>query len=98
MTDENFLAKMHGKSSSPDGAGLRDADPLAVALRIDDLRSAYCEQLERCISQQGLGIDLVRQLLGREAPRPTHLKPIPSKTSHQLRVDLSPDRARFVSW
>jgi hypothetical protein len=64
MTDEDFLAAMGIKSASTGGARLHGADPLTLALRIDDLRSDYCEHLERRISQQALEIDLLRKLPG----------------------------------
>ena len=51
MTDESFLAAMHRKSSSPSGAaGLQDADPLTVALRIEDLRSALLVSTSNAVS------------------------------------------------
>lgn len=74
MTDDDFLTAMRIRSDSPDWARLSEADPLTAALRIDDLRSTYCEHLERRISEQALEIDGLRRLLS--------MKPIQSNTSH----------------
>ncbi|MGA2713867.1 MAG: hypothetical protein ABSG41_12240 [Bryobacteraceae bacterium] len=41
-----------------------NGNPLAEALRIDDLRSDYCEQLERRIAGQTAEINALRVLLG----------------------------------
>lgn len=40
---------------------LRKEDPLAVALRIDDLRSSYCQALEEKIARQSEEIARLRE-------------------------------------
>lgn len=40
---------------------LRKEDPLAVALRIDDLRSSYCQALEEKIARQNEEIARLRE-------------------------------------
>lgn len=53
---------MRIKTVPADEGWPRDADPLTEALRIDDLRSAYCEQLEKRIADQALEIEALRRL------------------------------------
>lgn len=62
MTDHEFLTAMRIKDDSAEEVWLQDADPLTEALRIDDLRSTYCEQLEKRIAQQALEIEVLRRL------------------------------------
>jgi hypothetical protein len=53
---------------------LRDEDPLAEALRIDDLRSEYCQQLENRIAELFAEVEALRALLRkREQPGPRAL-------------------------
>ncbi len=60
MTDEEFL---HAMRIAPPAAETVDSSPLTEALRIDDLRSSYCEQLEARIAEQASVIELLRFLL-----------------------------------
>jgi hypothetical protein len=55
MTDDEFLQAMR---IAPSLAEPR-FNPLIEALRIDDLRSAYCEQLEARIAEQAAVIRLL---------------------------------------
>jgi hypothetical protein len=64
MNDDLFLTAMGIKGLSEDDNRPQDADPLAEALRIDDLRSTYCEQLEERIAQQASEIEALRRLVG----------------------------------
>ncbi len=45
---------------------LQDEDPLAEALRIDDLRSEYCQQLENRIAELSAEVEVLRALLRRK--------------------------------
>jgi hypothetical protein len=66
MTDDEFLQAMRIAPSSGDTS----LNPLTEALRIDDLRSAYCEQLEVRLAEQAAVIRLLHFLLTRaEVPR-----------------------------
>lgn len=60
MTDDNFLAAMKITNFQFEN----HAHILAEALRIDDLRSTYCEQLELRIAAQAAEIRALRGLLG----------------------------------
>ena len=66
MTDHEFLSAMRITAFSADEVSLHGGDPLAEALRIDDLRSAYCEQLERRVARQAAEIEVLRELLLRQ--------------------------------
>lgn len=59
MTDNEFLQAMRIVPMPAE----TPLDPLAEALRIDDLRSAYCEQLEARIEEQNAVIDFLQSLL-----------------------------------
>jgi hypothetical protein len=59
MTDDEFLLAMRIAPSSAETS----VNPLTEALRIDDLRSAYCEQLEARIAEQAAVIRLLQFLL-----------------------------------
>ncbi len=59
MTDDEFLQARRIAPSSMAAS----VDPLTEALRIDDLRSAYCEQLEGRIAEQAAVIRLLQSLL-----------------------------------
>jgi hypothetical protein len=61
MTDREFLAAMRIKDFSMKDVWLEDPDPLAAALRIDDLRSVYCERLEKLVDQLTLEIQKLRR-------------------------------------
>jgi hypothetical protein len=63
MTDDEFLMAMRIESFVPDVRG----NALAEALLIDDLRSNYCEELERRIAEQAAEIEALRRLLGPSA-------------------------------
>ncbi len=66
MTDDEFLQAMRIAPGSTEPS----ANPLTEALRIDDLRSAYCEQLEVRIAEQAAVIRLLQSLLARsEVPQ-----------------------------
>jgi hypothetical protein len=64
MTDDEFLQAMR---IAPPPAEPR-LNPLAEALRIDDLRSAYCEQLEARIAEQAAVIRLLEWQLQLRRP------------------------------
>ena len=61
MTEDEFLQAMRIAPSSTKTA--TSVNPLTEALRIDDLRSAYCEQLEARIAEQAAVIRLLQFLL-----------------------------------
>jgi hypothetical protein len=61
MTDDEFLQAMR-IAPFPAETSL---NPLTEALRIDDLRSCYCEQLEVRIAEQAAVIRLLQFLLTR---------------------------------
>ena len=61
MTDDEFLLAMRIAPCSL----ATSVDPLAEALRIDDLRSAYCQQLEVRIAEQAAVIRLLQCMLMR---------------------------------
>jgi hypothetical protein len=60
MTDDEFLRAMR---IAPSSTTTTSVNPLTEALRIDDLRSAYCEQLEARIAEQAGVIRLLQFLL-----------------------------------
>lgn len=47
---------------------LQDEDPLTEALRIDDLRSEYCQRLEDRIAELSAEVKVLRALLRRREP------------------------------
>jgi hypothetical protein len=55
-----------GKTQAPEENWLQDDDPLAEALRIDDLRSEYCQQLENRIAELTAEVKLLRALLRKQ--------------------------------
>lgn len=59
MTDEEFLRAMRIVSTAVEPV----SNPLTEALRIDDLRSSYCEQLEARVAEQAAVIKLLQFLL-----------------------------------
>ncbi len=63
MTDDEFLTAMRIRTLPADEGWTPGADPLIEVLRIDDLRSTYCEQLEKRIAQQALEIEALRRLV-----------------------------------
>jgi hypothetical protein len=63
MTDDEFLQAMRIAPSST----ATSVNPLTEALRIDDLRSVYCEQLEARIAEQAAVIRLLQDLLNPES-------------------------------
>lgn len=66
MTDDEFLQAMRIAPFSAETS----LNPIMEALRIDDLRSAYCEQLEVRIAEQAAVIRLLQLLLTRaEVPQ-----------------------------
>ena len=60
MTDDEFLTAMRITNFQPEAHG----NMLAEALRIDDLRSTYCEELELRVAAQAAEIRALRGLLG----------------------------------
>lgn len=64
MTDDEFLTAMRIRTGPANETWPQGADPFIEVLRIDDLRSTYCEQLEKRIAQQALEIEALRNLVG----------------------------------
>lgn len=58
MENSDFLAAMRIVPFNAD-----DTDPLAEALRIDDLRSEYCQRLELRIAEQQVEIETLRGIV-----------------------------------
>jgi hypothetical protein len=67
--DDRWPAFSAEKAQTPEESWLQDEDPLAEALRIDDLRSDYCQRLENRIAELSAEVELLRALLRkREQP------------------------------
>ena len=64
--DDPSPALSGGKTQQPEEDWLHDEDPLAEALRIDDLRSEYCQQLENRIAELSAEVEVLRALLARK--------------------------------
>jgi uncharacterized small protein (DUF1192 family) len=63
--DDQSPALSAGETQVPEN-WLQDEDPLAEALRIDDLRSEYCQQLENRIAELSAEVEVLRALLRRK--------------------------------
>ncbi len=61
--DDRSAAISAENSHAPGERWLQDEDPLAEALRIDDLRSEYCERLEYRIAELSAEVEVLRALL-----------------------------------
>lgn len=64
--DDQTTALSAERTQAPEENWLRDEDPLAEALRIDDLRSEYCQQLENRIAELSAEVELLRALLRKQ--------------------------------
>jgi len=58
---EGSMTQQKADDQTPDW--LQAADPLAEALRIDDARSDYCQQLETRIAELSAEVEVLRGLL-----------------------------------
>ena len=64
--DDQSAALSAEKTQAPEEDWLQDEDPLTEALRIDDLRSEYCQQLENRIAELSAEVEVLRALLRRQ--------------------------------
>lgn len=79
--DDQSAALSAEKTQAPEEDWLRDEDPLAEALRIDDLRSEYCQRLENRIAELSAEVGVLRALLRkREQPGLGTLTARPQRT------------------
>jgi hypothetical protein len=63
--DDHTTALSAEKTQASEESWMRDEDPLAEALRIDDLRSEYCQRLENRIAELSAEVAVLRALLRR---------------------------------
>ena len=78
--DDQWAALSAEKTQAPEEKWRNDEDPLAEALRIDDLRSEYCQRLENRIAELTAEVKALRTLLRRqEQPGPGALTPPPRR-------------------
>jgi hypothetical protein len=64
--DDRSGALSAEKTHAPEKNWLQDEDPLAEALRIDDLRSEYCQRLENRIAELSAEVKVLRALLRKQ--------------------------------
>jgi hypothetical protein len=64
--DDQSPALSAGRTLGPEENWLQDEDALAEALRIDDLRSDYCQKLEDRIAELSAELKVLRALLRRQ--------------------------------
>ena len=64
--DDQSAALSAEKTRAQEEEWLQDEDPLTEALRIDDLRSEYCQQLENRIAELSAEVEVLRALLRKQ--------------------------------